>query len=115
MRLRQCHGVGCSQLRQSLFVVARRIRLALNLSSTSCVCIAAPPSTCARSFCVTRSGSPSTASLLSLPAQAAAAMLRGWAQGRFEIHYPRRFTLWMKLLRIMPQRWYFYLVAKATT
>ena len=49
------------------------------------------------------------------PAQAAAAMLRGWAQGRFEIHYPRRFTLWMKLLRIMPQRWYFYLVAKATT
>jgi NAD(P)-dependent dehydrogenase (short-subunit alcohol dehydrogenase family) len=48
------------------------------------------------------------------PAQAAAAMLRGWAQGRFEIHYPRRFTLWMKLLRSLPNRWYFYLVRKAT-
>jgi short-subunit dehydrogenase len=48
------------------------------------------------------------------PAQAAAAMLRGWAQGRFEIHYPRRFTLWMKLLRLLPNRWYFYLVRKAT-
>ena len=49
------------------------------------------------------------------PAQAAQAMLHGWARGQFEIHFPRRFTLWMKLLRIMPQRWYFYLVAKATT
>jgi len=48
------------------------------------------------------------------PAQAAVAMLRGWAQGRFEIHYPRRFTLWMKLLRWLPNRWYFYLVRKAT-
>ena len=48
------------------------------------------------------------------PAQAAAAMLRGWARGRFEIHYPRRFTLWMKLLRWLPNRWYFYLVRKAT-
>ena len=48
------------------------------------------------------------------PAQAADAMLRGWAQGRFEIHYPRRFTLWMKLLRWLPNRWYFYLVRKAT-
>ena len=49
------------------------------------------------------------------PAQAAQAMLRGWADGQFEIHFPRRFTLWMKLLRIMPQRLYFYLVAKATS
>ena len=49
------------------------------------------------------------------PAQAAQAMLRGLADGQFEIHFPRRFTLWMKLLRIMPQRLYFYLVAKATS
>jgi short-subunit dehydrogenase len=49
------------------------------------------------------------------PEQAADAMVHGWARGRFEIHFPRRFTLWLKLLRIMPRRWYFYLVHKATT
>ena len=49
------------------------------------------------------------------PEQAADAMVRGWASGQFEIHFPRRFTNWMKLLRILPQRWYFYLVKKATT
>lgn len=48
------------------------------------------------------------------PEQAAQAMLHGWARGQFEIHFPRRFTNWMKLLRLMPQRWYFYLVKKAT-
>ena len=48
------------------------------------------------------------------PEQAAQAMLHGWSRGQFEIHFPRRFTVWMKLLRIMPQRWYFYLVGKAT-
>ena len=47
------------------------------------------------------------------PEQAAEAMLHGWARGQFEIHFPRRFTNWMKLLRLMPQRWYFYLVKKA--
>ena len=49
------------------------------------------------------------------PEQAADAMLRGWARGQCEIHFPRRFTVWMKFLRNMPQRWYFYLVSKATT
>jgi len=48
------------------------------------------------------------------PAQAAQAILHGWAQGNFEIHFPKRFTLWMKALRIMPNRWYFYLVRKMT-
>lgn len=47
------------------------------------------------------------------PAQAAQAILRGWAQGLFEIHFPKRFTWWMKALRIMPNRWYFFLVRKA--
>lgn len=36
------------------------------------------------------------------PAQAAQAMLRGWERGRFEIHFPLRFTLWLKLLRLLP-------------
>jgi short-subunit dehydrogenase len=48
------------------------------------------------------------------PEQAAEAMLHGWARGQFEIHFPRRFTNWMKLLRLMPQRWYFSLVKKVT-
>jgi NADP-dependent 3-hydroxy acid dehydrogenase YdfG len=48
------------------------------------------------------------------PQQAATAILKGWAQGAFEIHFPKRFTLWLKLLRMLPYRWYFYLVAKVT-
>lgn len=48
------------------------------------------------------------------PQQAATEILRGWAKGQFEIHFPKRFTLWLKLLRMLPYRWYFYLVAKVT-
>jgi NAD(P)-dependent dehydrogenase (short-subunit alcohol dehydrogenase family) len=40
------------------------------------------------------------------PQQAARFMLRGWACGRYEIHYPWRFTLWLKLLRLLPHAWY---------
>ena len=48
------------------------------------------------------------------PEQAATAIVRGWARGAFEIHFPKRFTLWMKILRILPHRAYFYLVQRAT-
>ena len=48
------------------------------------------------------------------PAQAAQAIVQGWAQGRFELHFPKRFTLWLKALRIVPYRLYFALVQKAT-
>lgn len=48
------------------------------------------------------------------PKDAARAMLQGWAQGRFEIHYPKRFTRWLKLMRILPYRLYFALVKRAT-
>lgn len=48
------------------------------------------------------------------PAQAAQAMLKGWARGAFEIHFPKRFTLWLKALRLLPYRTYFYLVKRAT-
>jgi short-subunit dehydrogenase len=48
------------------------------------------------------------------PAQAAQAIIQGWNQGRFELHFPRRFTLWLKALRILPYRLYFALVQKAT-
>jgi NAD(P)-dependent dehydrogenase (short-subunit alcohol dehydrogenase family) len=48
------------------------------------------------------------------PDQAAQAMLTGWARGRFEIHFPKRFTVWMKLLRLLPYRPFFALVRRAT-
>ena len=48
------------------------------------------------------------------PAQAADAMLEGWARGKFEIHFPRRFTAWMKLLRVLPYRLYFPAVKRFT-
>ena len=46
--------------------------------------------------------------------EAARETLRGLARGEFEIHYPRRFTRWLKLMRVLPYRWYFPLVHKAT-
>ena len=48
------------------------------------------------------------------PAQAAEAMLDGWRRGAFEIHFPRRFTCWMKLMRLLPYRLYFPAVARFT-
>lgn len=48
------------------------------------------------------------------PEQAAQAMLDGWARGAFDIHYPKRFTRWMKLLRLLPHRLYFPLVRRFT-
>ena len=48
------------------------------------------------------------------PAQAAKAMLAGWRHGAFDIHYPKRFTHWMKLMRLLPYRAYFPLVRRVT-
>ena len=48
------------------------------------------------------------------PDQAAAAMIEDWARGRFDIHYPKRFTRWMKLLRVLPYRLYFPVVRRFT-
>lgn len=48
------------------------------------------------------------------PEQAALAMLDGWAAGAFDIHYPKRFTRWMKLLRVLPHRLYFPVVRRFT-
>ncbi len=48
------------------------------------------------------------------PAEAARAMLQGWADGRFEIHFPKRFTLWLKLARLLSYGLYFPLVRRAT-
>ena len=51
---------------------------------------------------------------LASPAQAASAILRGWERGAFEIHFPRRFTNVMKLLRLLPYRLYFPAVRRMT-
>jgi NAD(P)-dependent dehydrogenase (short-subunit alcohol dehydrogenase family) len=41
------------------------------------------------------------------PEQAAREILKGWARGEFEIHFPKRFTLWMKALRLLPYSLFF--------
>ena len=46
------------------------------------------------------------------PRDAAAAMLRGWETGRFEIHFPKRFTWWMKALRLLNDKLYFALIRR---
>lgn len=48
------------------------------------------------------------------PEQAADAMIKGWQRGVFEMHFPRRFTGWLQLLRLLPYRWYFPLIHRMT-
>lgn len=48
------------------------------------------------------------------PTDAAKAIVQGWERGEFEIHFPKRFTRVMKLLRLLPYRAYFPLVRRFT-
>lgn len=48
------------------------------------------------------------------PEQAASAILQGWAQGEFDIHFPKRFTRWLKFMRLLPYGLYFPLTRKFT-
>lgn len=48
------------------------------------------------------------------PDEAAQAIVQGWSKGDFEIHFPKRFTCWMKLLRILPYPLYFAAVRRIT-
>ncbi|MFY8104069.1 MAG: SDR family NAD(P)-dependent oxidoreductase [Ramlibacter sp.] len=48
------------------------------------------------------------------PQQAADAILQGWREGRFEIHFPKRFTLGVKLLGLLPFRFYQAAVRRIT-
>jgi NAD(P)-dependent dehydrogenase (short-subunit alcohol dehydrogenase family) len=48
------------------------------------------------------------------PDEAAKAIVQGWSRGKFEIHFPKRFTRWMKLLRLLPYGLYFRLVRRFT-
>ena len=40
--------------------------------------------------------------------------LAGWRCGTFELHFPKRFTLWMQALRLLPDRLFFALVRRVT-
>ena len=48
------------------------------------------------------------------PEQAAGHIVDGWQRGRFEIDFPKRFTLWLKFLRLLPHRWYFAAIRRTT-
>ena len=48
------------------------------------------------------------------PEAAAQAILRGWRHGDFEIHFPKRFTGWLKALRHLPYSLYFPAVRRST-
>ncbi|AYM94796.1 SDR family NAD(P)-dependent oxidoreductase [Acidovorax sp. 1608163] len=59
-------------------------------------------------------GNDFTMPALITPEAAAAAIVRGWERGEFDIHFPKRFTRVMKLLRLLPYRWYFPAVRRFT-
>ncbi len=46
------------------------------------------------------------------PEQAARAAVDGFRTGSFEIHFPQRFTRVLKLLSLLPYRWYFALIRR---
>lgn len=51
---------------------------------------------------------------LQSPEQAARAIVAGLARGKFEISFPKRFTWWLQLIRLLPQRWRFAIISNAT-
>ena len=48
------------------------------------------------------------------PEVAAKAIVQGWEQGEFDIHFPKRFTRVMKLLRVLPYGLYFPVIRRFT-
>ena len=49
------------------------------------------------------------------PEQAAQEILQGWQKGEFDIHFPKRFTRWMKVLQLLPYRARFAAVRRITS
>ncbi|GGC88494.1 SDR family NAD(P)-dependent oxidoreductase [Undibacterium terreum] len=45
---------------------------------------------------------------------AAQELVAGMERGEFHIHFPKRFTNWLRLMRMLPYRCYFFLVHKFT-
>jgi short-subunit dehydrogenase len=48
------------------------------------------------------------------PEQAATAIVSGWKRGRFGIDFPKRFTFWLQLMRLLPYSAYFAIVRRVT-
>jgi NAD(P)-dependent dehydrogenase (short-subunit alcohol dehydrogenase family) len=48
------------------------------------------------------------------PEVAAREIVQGWARGSFEIHFPKRFTLWLKGLQLLGYGAYFAAVRRST-
>jgi short-subunit dehydrogenase len=48
------------------------------------------------------------------PEEAASEILSGWKSGKFEIHFPKRFTAWLKLMRSAPHGLYFKMTRQFT-
>lgn len=48
------------------------------------------------------------------PEQAALEIVRGWERGDFEIHFPKRFTRWLKMMRHLGYGAYFPAVRRST-
>jgi NAD(P)-dependent dehydrogenase (short-subunit alcohol dehydrogenase family) len=48
------------------------------------------------------------------PAQAAIEIIAGWESGKFEMHFPKRFTQWLKVLRSAPYSVYFSMTRQFT-
>ncbi len=46
--------------------------------------------------------------------EAAQEIVKGFAAGEFEIHFPKRFTRWLKALRLLPYGPYFAAIRKST-
>jgi len=46
--------------------------------------------------------------------EAAASLIKGLDAGDFEIDFPKAFTRQLKLLRLLPYRWYFALIRRST-
>jgi NAD(P)-dependent dehydrogenase (short-subunit alcohol dehydrogenase family) len=67
-------------------------------------------------FVATPMTAPNTFTMPALlsPEQAATHILRGWGRGLFDIHFPKRFTLWLKLMRLLPHTLYFAAVRRGT-
>lgn len=59
-------------------------------------------------------GNDFTMPALISPEEAAQAILQGWDRGQFDIHFPKRFTRVMKMLRLLPYRWYFPAIHRLT-
>jgi len=51
--------------------------------------------------------------LMTAPA-AAAQLIQGLQRGDFHVHFPHRFTNWLRLARLLPYRLYFALIHKVT-